>query len=74
MDVILQKFMEPARWVKAIHKGVDKDIPKNILYQLTKEETRLRLYQAINLGKYEISPPHTAQIPKEEKEHVEEDG
>ena len=68
MDVILQKFMEPARWVKALHKGVDKDIPKSVLYQLTKEETRLRLYQAVKSGRYEIAPPHTAQIPKEEKD------
>lgn len=67
MDVILQKFMEPERWRYALAKGVDKDIRKADLYQLTKEVTRVRLYQAVKNGTYTITPPHTAQIPKEEK-------
>ena len=66
-DSILTKFMEPERWRKALAKGVDKDISRADLYQLTKETTRVKLYQAVRDGAYEITPPHTAQIPKEDK-------
>lgn len=66
-DSILAKFMEPERWRKALAKGVDKDISRADLYQLTKETTRVKLYQAVRDGAYEITPPHTAQIPKEDK-------
>ena len=66
-DIILQKFMEPERWTYALAKGVDKDIPKAELYQLAKENVRVKLYRAVKNGAYEIAPPHTAQIPKDEK-------
>ena len=65
MDKILQMFFEPERWEYAIAKGVGKDVPKNVLYQLCKPEVRLRMYEAIRDGKYEIAPPHTALIPKD---------
>lgn len=58
-------FFEPERWRYAIEKGVGKDINKAYLYQLTKEETRLEIYRLMKEGKYEIAPPHTAQIPKD---------
>ena len=58
-------FFEPKRWQSAIEKGIVKDVPKNVLYQLCKPETRLRMYEAIATGKYEIAPPHTALIPKD---------
>lgn len=64
-DKLLQMFFEPERWQYAIAKGYDKDIKKGQLYQLTKEETRLSIYMAMRAGKYRISPPHTAQIPKD---------
>lgn len=64
-DKILAMFFEPERWRYAIEKGVGKDINKAYLYQLTKEETRLEIYQLIKEGKYEIAPPHTALIPKD---------
>lgn len=67
-DVILQAFFEPERWEYAIDKGVGKDIDKSQLYQLTKPEVRAKIYQAIRDGKYEIAPPHTAQIPKDNGE------
>jgi len=67
MDKLLQMFFEPARWEYAIAKGVGKDVPKNVLYQLCKPEVRLNMYQAIKAGTYEIAPPHTALIPKENK-------
>lgn len=64
-DKILAMFFEHDRWVYAIEKGCVKDVPKNVLYQLCKEKVRIRMYQAIRNGEYEIAPPHTAQIPKD---------
>lgn len=64
-DKLLKMFFEPERWEYAIAKGVVKDVPKNVLFQLCKEEKRIDMYVAIRDGRYEIAPPHTAQIPKE---------
>ncbi len=64
-DKILTMFFSPDRWEAAIEKGVGKDINKAYLYQLTKEETRIRIYELMKAGEYEIAPPHTAQIPKD---------
>ena len=63
-DKILQMFFEIDRWTKAIEKGVTKDIRKEQLILLTAEPTRLDMADAMLNGKYEIAPPHTAQIPK----------
>ena len=64
-DRILEKFFEFDRWVKAIEKGVVKDIKKSELIKLTSEETRMAIASAIIEGKYNITPPHTAKIPKD---------
>lgn len=64
-DKILKMFFDGGRWEYAIAKGVGKDVPKNVLYQLCKPEVRLAMYEAIKNGKYEIAPPHTALIPKD---------
>ena len=64
-DKLLQMFFEPERWEYAIAKGIVKDVPKSVLYQLCKPEVRVRMYQAIANGTYEIAPPHTAKIPKD---------
>ena len=65
MDKILEKFFEAGRWEYAIAKGVGKDVPKNVLFQLCKEEVRMEMCEAIRTGNYEIAPPHTALIPKD---------
>ena len=67
-DKILQMFFDIGRWEKAIEKGVLKDIRKDQLILLTSEHTRLNIADAMLKGKYEISPPHTAQIPKDNGE------
>lgn len=67
-DKILQMFFDIDRWTKAIEKGVGKDIRKDQLILLTDEHTRIKIADAMLHGKYEISPPHTAQIPKENGE------
>ena len=58
-------FFDGGRWEYAIEKGVGKDVPKNVLYQLCKPEMRLNMYSRIKAGEYEIAPPHTALIPKD---------
>ncbi len=68
VDIILQKFFEIERWTKAIEKGVVKGIRKDQLILLTSEETRIQMYRAMYSGTYEISPPHTAKIPKDNGE------
>jgi len=67
-DKLLQMFFDIDRWTKAIEKGVDKDIRKDQLIRLANEDTRLAMAEAMMQGKYEISPPHTAQIPKDNGE------
>lgn len=67
-DRILQMFFEIDRWTEAIEKGVTKDIRKDQLILLTDEHTRLAIADLMLKGKYEISPPHTAQIPKDNGE------
>lgn len=64
-DKILYEFFNIERWKKAIEKGVFKDIRKDQLIKLTDETTRLSMATAMKEGKYEIFPPHTAQIPKD---------
>lgn len=68
-DIILEKFFELERWEYAIDKGEGKHIDKGQLYQLTKPEIRARMYEAIRDGKYDITPPHTAKIPKDNGEY-----
>lgn len=68
-DKILNMFFDFDRWTKAIEIGVCKDIPKAQLIWLTDENTRLQIADAMLNGKYEIAPPHTAQIPKEGGEY-----
>lgn len=67
-DKILQMFFELERWEYAINKGVGKGVPKKDLCQLTKPEVRAAMYKAVREGRYEIAPPHTALIPKDNGE------
>ena len=67
-DKILQMFFDIDRWTKAIDKGVGKDIRKSELIKLCTERTRAAMYKAMKEGKYQIAPPHTAQIPKDNGE------
>lgn len=63
-DKILEEFFSAERWEKAINKGIGKDIRKDQMYLLCKPETRQQIAALMQGGKYQISPPHTAQIPK----------
>ena len=64
-DLLLQKFFEKERWQQALELGVGKGIDKGELRKLTSPEIRLAMYNAIKNDNYEISPPHQAQIPKD---------
>lgn len=64
-DKILSMFFDLERWKCAIDKGIGKDVRRDQLYQLAKPEVRAAIYQAMKEGRYQISPPHTAQIPKD---------
>ena len=68
-DKILQMFFDIDRWKDAIEKGVFKDIRKDQLILLTDEDTRLMIADSMRQGKYEISPPHTALVPKDNGEY-----
>lgn len=68
-DKVLRKFFEHERWIYAIEKGIGKHIDRADLYQLTKPEVRAQMCEAIRQGQYEIAPPHTAQIPKDNGEY-----
>lgn len=64
-DEITKRFFEHQRWEKALNGGVEKGINKALLRELAKPEVRIALYRAITGGRYEISPPRTAMIPKD---------
>lgn len=67
-DKILEMFFDLDRWTYAIEKGVGKHIDKATLYRLTNPKARGEMYRRIKGGNYEIAPPHTAQIPKDNGE------
>ena len=67
-DKILRMFFDIERWTKAIDKGVGKDIRKSELIKLCTEDIRVAMYKSMKDGKYQIAPPHTAQIPKDNGE------
>lgn len=64
-DILLEKLFDPKRWEYAIGKGIVKDIRRDQLYQLAKPEVRMAICQRMREGKYLISPPHAALIPKD---------
>ncbi len=64
-DEILRRFFEHHRWEKVLDGGVGKGINRALLRLLAAPETRIALYRGIKEGSYEISPPHTALIPKD---------
>ena len=64
-DIFLEELKNVERWEKAINIGVEKGINKGELIKLCSPKVRAALYNAIANGKYKISPPHQAEIPKE---------
>ena len=77
-DRLLEMFFDKQRWESAIQRGIVKDIDKGILSRLCEEDKlvdgrlipspRTILLEMIRSGKYNITPPHTAKIPKDNGE------
>lgn len=65
-DTLLEAFFEMPRWEAAINKGLLKDIDKGVLARLCSPEGRAEMCEQIENGTYEIQPPHTAKIPKDD--------
>lgn len=65
-DFLLKTFFEKERWETAIQTGIDKNINKSLLRELSTPENRLKLYRSIRDDKYIIAAPHEAQIPKDD--------
>lgn len=61
-------FLEKERWEAALNKALDKGIDKAIINRLTEPSFRDLMCAAIERGEYEIAPPHTAKIPKDERD------
>lgn len=68
---LLQMMFEMKRWEDLIVKADEKGIDKGELRKLCEPHTRLRFYQAIISGNYEIAPPHIARIPKDNGDYRE---
>lgn len=67
-DILLEQFFQYDRWVYAIEKSVGKGIDKFQLLRLTSPECRVKMCEFLQAGMYEIAPPHTAEIPKDNGE------
>lgn len=65
-DFLLEELFKKERWLNAINKGIVKGINRARLIELCNENVRAGLYLAIRDGKYRISPPHIAYIPKDD--------
>lgn len=65
-DNLLEAFFEMPRWEAAINKGLLKDIDKGVLARLCSPDGRAEMCREIEDGTYEIQPPHTAKIPKDD--------
>ncbi len=67
MDKLVKMlFTEKFRWEYGIEKARNKNIHDVVLRSLCDMDTRVSVYEAIRDGKYEVSPPHTAKIPKDD--------
>ena len=64
-DLILTKLFEPKRWEVAIEKAFNKKISKAKLRQLCSPKAKVDLFSKLVEEKYQIMPPHTQKIPKD---------
>lgn len=62
---LLEKMFEHSRWEDMIIRADDKGINLAVLKRLCEPYTRVKLYEAIKNGEYEIAPPHAILIPKD---------
>lgn len=65
MDRLLELCFKKETWEKALQVGVDKDIDRALLLQLTDPKVRATFYARVATGDYAIAPPHAQLIPKD---------
>lgn len=66
MDVLLQECFKGERWERAIQTAFDKGIRENEIIPFIDPDKRLWLFDLVVSNQYRISPPHEAQIPKDD--------
>lgn len=66
-DKILESlFLDQQLWIDAVEHGVDKDIPVGVMEDFADPHYRAELCRRIAYGEYQLEPPHTAYIPKDD--------
>lgn len=65
-DYLLNQFFDATRWTNAVQSGLNKDLDKSLLRQISTPEFRSELCNKLQNQKYVISPPHEALIPKDD--------
>ena len=63
---LFRLFCEPERWSEAIERCIEKEMERALLNRFLQPEYRLSLIMKIASGQYQLSPPHSADIPKDE--------
>ena len=62
---LLRLMFNHEMWQEMINKANEKGINLTTVKQLCIPQVRVRLYEKIITGQYEIAPPHIARIPKD---------
>lgn len=65
MDLLLEKVFSPDKWNDAITTGNDKGIDRATLKKFCLPTNRMELKRKLENHEYKITPPHEAQIPKD---------
>ena len=65
MDLLLEKVFSPDKWNEAINTGNDKGIDRATLKKFCLPANRMELKRKLENHEYKITPPHEAQIPKD---------
>ncbi len=63
---LFQLFVQPERWATCIDRCIEKEMERGLLYRFLKPEYRQLILQLIVDGSYQLAPPHSALIPKDE--------
>ena len=63
---LFQLFVQPERWASSIERCIEKEMERGLLNRFLMPEYRQIILQLIVNGDYQLSPPHSALIPKDE--------
>lgn len=62
---LLELMFKHESWQEMVDRANEKEINVTVVKQLCIPHVRVKLYEAIKNGQYEISPPHAILIPKD---------